>query len=218
MVERDENDIRKMPVAVLISGTGRTLKDLLRRVDAGELPLDIRVVIASTPNARGLQHAEIHNLPIEVVERKDYSDEDQFSNAIFDVCRREHVELVVLAGFIRRLRIPDDFANRVVNTHPSLAPAFCGRGYFGNHVHEAVLDAGVKVTGCTVYFVDNTYDTGPVIAQRAVPVRDNDTLDTLEPRVFKTECETFAETLAVIARGRVHVEGRRVRVEPNNNN
>ncbi|GAB6166333.1 phosphoribosylglycinamide formyltransferase [Thermostilla marina] len=201
----------KLPVAVLISGTGRTLKELIHRIHRNTLPLDIRVVISSTPNAKGLQYAEIYNLPIEVIERKDFASDEDFSNALFSVCRGHEVELVVLAGFIRKLNVPEDFRNRVINTHPSLAPAFCGKNYYGNHVHEAVLNSGVKVTGCTVYFLDNTYDMGPVISQHAVPVHDDDTLDTLEPRVFAVECDAFAEALTRIAEKGVTVEGRKVR-------
>ncbi len=119
-----------------------------------------------------------------------------------------------MGGFLKRLTIPDDFANRVANIHPALVPAFCGDGFYGHRVHEAVLEYGAKLSGCTVHFADNQYDHGPVIVQRAVPVLDDDTPDTLAARVFEAECEAYPEALRLIAAGRVTVEGRRVRIKP----
>ena len=108
--------------------------------------------------------------------------------------------------------IPPDFANRVINIHPALIPSFCGQGYYGHHVHEAVLDYGVKVSGCTVHFVDNEYDHGPVILQRTVPVLEDDTPEVLAARVFEQETEALPDALQLMAEGRLVVEGRRVRV------
>lgn len=201
-------------VAVLISGTGRSLKNMLERIESGLLTAEIRLVVSSTPSARGLQFAEKASIPIAVAERGNYPSQDTYSKAIFDLCRTAEAELVVLAGFIKRLTIPKDFENRVVNIHPALVPSFSGKGFYGHHVHEAVLEYGVKLSGCTVHFVDNEYDHGPVILQKAVPVLDSDTLDSLESRVFAAECEAYPESLQLIAEGRVSVEGRRVRVAP----
>ena len=110
------------------------------------------------------------------------------------------------------MQIPDDYAGRVINIHPSLIPAFCGRGFHGRAVHQAALDTGVKVSGCTVHFADATYDTGPIILQRVVPVEDDDTPETLASRVFQAECQALPEAIALYAQGRLRVEGRRVRV------
>ena len=112
----------------------------------------------------------------------------------------------------KRLVIPDDLENRVVNIHPALVPSFCGKGFYGHHVHEAALRYGVKLSGCTVHFVDNEYDHGPVILQKAVPVLDEDTPDSLADRVFAAECQAYPEALQLIAAGRVSVEGRCVRI------
>ena len=119
-----------------------------------------------------------------------------------------------MGGFLKRLSIPADFANRVVNIHPALVPSFCGEGFYAHRVHEAVLEYGAKLSGCTVHFADNQYDHGPVILQKAVPVRDDDTPETLAARVFAAECEAYPEALRLIAAGRVSVEGRRVRIRP----
>jgi formyltetrahydrofolate-dependent phosphoribosylglycinamide formyltransferase len=198
-------------IAVLISGTGRSLSNMIDRIKAGELDCDIRLVISNTPDAKGLRFAEMAGIPMAVLERKDFPSQDDYSRAIFGRVRAAGVELVVLAGFIKRLTIPEGFVHRVVNIHPALVPSFCGQGFDGHLVHEAVLAYGVKLSGCTVHFVDNEYDHGPVILQMAVPVLDNDTPDTLADRVFATECQAYPKALQLIAEGRVRVDGRHVR-------
>jgi phosphoribosylglycinamide formyltransferase-1 len=204
---------KPLRLAVLISGSGRTLKNLLVRIAAGRLDAEVRLVISSTAEAGGLQFARDAGVPWEVFSRKDFAFQD-FSQAVFDRCRAAEAEIVVLAGFLARLVIPADFENRVVNIHPALIPAFCGQGLYGHHVHQAALDYGVKLSGCTVHFVDNQYDHGPVILQKAVPVLDGDTPETLAARVFEAETEAYPEALQLIACGRVQVVGRRVRVAP----
>jgi len=208
----DANKRRPLPVAVLISGTGRTLKNINDRVAARTLDLDVRLVIASTPKATGVQFAADAGAPSRVLMRKDYDSDAAYSADIFAACREAGVELVVLAGWLKLLVIPDDYQNRVVNIHPALIPTFCGKGYYGHHVHQAAVDYGVKVSGCTVHFVDNEYDHGPVILQQTVPVTHDDTADTLADRVFAAETEAFPAALQLIAEGRVQVHGRIVHV------
>ena len=203
-----------MPIAVLISGGGTTLRNLIEKIDAGELNVQIRLVVSSNPRVRGMQFAEKAAIPMMAIEPNQYESQDAFSKAIFDRCRDAGVELVVLGGFLKRITVPEDYAERVVNIHPALMPSFCGRGYYGHHVHEAVLEYGAKVSGCTVHFADNQYDHGPVIIQKVVSVLDDDTADTLAARVFQAECEAYPEALRLIAAGRVHIEGRRVRISP----
>lgn len=199
-------------IAVLISGGGTTLKNMIQRVEAGQLNVDIRLVVASSPKAGGLKFAEEVGIASAVIPRKDFASQDAFSDAIFTRCRDAEVNVVAMGGFLKRITVPDDFADRVTNIHPALIPAFCGEGMYGHFVHEAVLEYGAKVSGCTVHFADNEYDHGPVILQRAVPVLDDDTPDTLAARVFEAECEAYPEALNLIAAGRVTIEGRRVRV------
>jgi len=119
---------------------------------------------------------------------------------------------VLLGGFLQLLKVPEDYRGRILNIHPSLIPAFCGKGFHGRHVHEAVLAAGVKVSGCTVHFVDDEYDHGPIVAQRAVSVLEDDTPQSLSERVFAQECELYPEAVRLFAAGRLRIEGRRVRV------
>ncbi len=207
------NDL-PLPIAVLISGGGTTLRNLIEKVNAGTLPVDIRLVVASAPACLGLEYAAQAGIATAVVQRQAFPNQDAFSRAIFDQCRAVGTRMVVMGGFLKRLTIPDDYTNRVTNIHPALIPAFCGQGMYGHRVHEAALEYGVKLSGCTVHFADNEYDHGPVIVQKAVPVLDDDTSDTLAARVFEAECQAYPAALRLIAEGRVHVEGRRVRISP----
>ncbi len=198
---------------MLISGTGSTLRNLLEQISRNALPLCIRHVISSNPTAAGLQFARQASIPTSIIRRRDYPNPQQHSQAVFDLARRLETQLVIMGGYLEHLLIPADFENRVVNIHPSLIPAFCGKGFYGLRVHQAVLEYGVKVTGCTVHFVDNQYDHGPIIAQRVVEVRDDDTPETLATRVFAVECQLYPEVIRWIAEGRVRVVGRRVLVD-----
>jgi len=201
-------------IAVLISGGGTTLRNLIDKRAAGQLDLEIVLVVSSSAGAGGLAYAAGAGIPATVGERKQYASQDDFSQTIFDRCRSAGAALVVMGGFLKQVTIPPDFAHRVVNIHPALIPAFCGAGFYGHHVHQAVLDYGAKITGCTVHFADNQYDHGPVILQKAVPVLDDDTPETLAARVFAAECEAYPEALRLLAAGRVRIEGRRVRIAP----
>ena len=200
--------------AVFLSGSGRTLRNLLGKIQAGQLALDIRLVVSSNSAALGNEIARQAGIATEVMERRSFADDAEFSDAIFAAVRAAGAEWGVLAGFLKHLVIPLDFEQRVVNIHPALVPAFCGAGYYGHRVHQAALDYGVKVTGCTVHFVDNEYDHGPIILQRVVPVLAADTVDTLADRVFDAECEAFPAALQLLADGRVTVADRQVTIAP----
>jgi formyltetrahydrofolate-dependent phosphoribosylglycinamide formyltransferase len=199
-------------LAVLLSGSGTTLQNLLDQIGDGRLRAEIPLVVSSHVDAFGLVRAKQAGVPTAAVERTDYASREEFSYAIFERCRHAGVDLVGLAGFLQLLRVPDDFQGRVMNIHPSLIPAFCGKGYYGHRVHEAALAYGVKLSGCTVHFADNLYDHGPIILQRAVPVLDQDTPDTLAARVFEEECKAYPEAIRLFAAGRLQIEGRIVRI------
>ena len=199
-------------LAVLISGGGTTLRNLLERINAGRLAAQVVTVISSNSCTRGLDFARVAGIPAHVVERSSYADLAAFSEAIFAPCRDADAQLVAMAGFLKLVEIPPDFAGRVLNIHPSLIPAFCGQGFYGHRVHEAVLAYGCKVSGCTVHFVDNVYDHGPIVLQRAVDVRDDDTPKSLAERVFAAECEAFPKAIALYAAGKLKIVGRQVHV------
>jgi len=204
----------KLKVVGLISGGGTTLRNLLAKIEAGELDIDITGVVSSTPKAGGLTIAAEAGIPTEVFETKSFDGVAPFSEAVFDACRRFGAELVVMGGFLKLVKIPADFEGRVVNIHPALIPAFCGHGFYGRRVHQAVLDYGAKISGCTVHFVDDHYDHGPIILQRVVPVEEDDTPETLAKRVFTAECEAYPAALNLFAAGRLQLQGRTVKVKP----
>lgn len=198
-------------IAVLVSGSGTTLQNLIDRIASGVLPARIVQVISSRPDAFGVERARKAGLAVEVVSRTDFSSREAFSERTFEVCRAAGAKLVVLAGYLQLLRIPDDYRLKVLNIHPALLPAFGGKGMYGRHVHDAVLAYGAKVSGCTVHFVDDQYDHGPIVAQRSVDVRDDDTADALAARVFQVECELYPAVIRAVAEGDVSVTGRKVR-------
>jgi len=202
-----------LPIAVLISGGGTTLRNLIEKIESGTLPVEIRLVISSSPAPRGLEFARQASIPTLVVERKNSASDYDFSRAIFEPCRQAGVKYVVMGGFLKHVLIPPDFEHRVVNIHPALLPAFGGKGMYGLTVHQAVLDAGERTTGCTVHFVDNQYDHGPIILQRSVAVLESDTAESLQARVFEAEREAYPEALRLLAANRVSIHGQTVTVK-----
>jgi phosphoribosylglycinamide formyltransferase-1 len=177
-------------LGILLSGSGRSLANLLDRIRAGQLDARVQVVIADRADAYGLVRAREAGLP-------HYLEKD--ASATFALLRRHDVELVCLAGYLRLLRMADDFAGRVLNIHPSLLPKFGGKGFYGHHVHEAVLAAKERESGCTVHFCDAEYDRGAILLQKRVPVLPDDTPDALAARVFAAECEAYPEAIAAWA-------------------
>jgi len=201
-------------LAVLLSGGGTTLENILQRIEAGRLDARVVVVISSRADAYGLVRAKNRNIPTAVVSSRKYRDFDAMSAAVAGELNKKPVDLIVMAGFMCLVRIPEKFIGRAMNIHPALIPAFCGKGYYGHRVHEAVVAYGAKISGCTVHFADNEYDHGPVILQKAVPVFSDDTPDELAARVFEQECEAYPEAIQLFAEGRLKIEGRRVRILP----
>jgi len=204
---------KPLRIAVLISGSGRTLKNLIDMAADEKLPVDIRLVISSTSKASGLQHAEDTGIATQVFRRGETVSVEDYGSLIFDACRASEVDYVVMAGFLKLVPVPADFEGRVLNIHPSLIPSFCGQGMYGHHVHQAALDYGAKVTGCTVHFVDNQYDGGPIIWQQPVPVFEDDSADTLADRVFEAELEAYPHVLRLLAAGKIKISGRKVTIK-----
>ena len=204
----------RLRVAVFLSGTGRTLENLLARRAAGELEIDIPAVISSRPGVRGLAIATGAGIEAHVVRRREYPTPAALSARIQELLAPHRIDLILLAGFLSQLEILPEWEGRVLNIHPSLLPLFGGRGLYGVRVHEAVLASGMQVTGCTVHLVNAEYDAGPILLQRCLPILDDDTPETLGARVFALECELYPEAIRLVAAGRVRVEGNRVRILP----
>ncbi|MFP4216229.1 MAG: phosphoribosylglycinamide formyltransferase [Planctomycetota bacterium] len=202
---------RPIRLGVLLSGGGSTLMNLLERIDAGSLPAEVATVVASR-QCRGIGRAEAAGLEGHIVPYRDMPDRDAYSAAIIEHLDAAEVDLVCMAGFLSLWTIPRRYEGRVMNIHPALLPSFGGRGMHGRRVHQAVLDHGCKVSGCTVHLADNSYDTGPILVQKCVPVREDDTPETLAGRVFDAECEAYPEAIELFAAGRVVLEGRRIRI------
>ena len=185
----------KPRTAVLASGTGRSLLNLLEQERAGALPTETALVIGSKPGIKALDHAA----------RFDVSHEVLGPSAITAALDDAGIELVVMAGYLRRWPIPERYVGKTINIHPSLLPLFGGKGMYGHHVHEAVIASGMRVSGCTVHFVTENYDEGPIIGQRTVPVAWDDDADSLADRVFQQECILLPESVAAVATGRIRL-------------
>ncbi len=194
-------------LAVLLSGGGRTMVNLAERIDAGELDAEIGLVIASRPCA-GADRARERGFETLVLESE--LDATTFERRLSD----RGIAWAVLAGFTRLVPIPENLRGRVTNIHPALLPLFGGRGMYGDRVHRAVLDSGMKVSGCTVHLCDDRYDTGPIILQRCCPVLEDDNVATLAARVFEVEKEAYPEALRMLLGGRVTIEDHVARLRP----
>lgn len=201
-----------MKAAVLLSGSGTTLENFLQLIEKGELDLPICCVVSSRKDAYGLVRARNRDIPTYVRPRKKYGDIPSYTEAVFEPVRKHGAELVLLAGFMVQISVPEDFRNRIMNVHPALIPAFCGKGLYGHFVHEAVIQSGVKVTGCTVHFVDDEYDHGPIIMQEPVRVEFDDTPDTLAEKVQAMERKIYPEAVRAFFEGRLEIIGNKVRI------
>lgn len=201
--------MNKLRIGVLVSGRGSNLQAIIDAVKAGWLPVHIAVVISDKPGAYALERARDAGIPTMVIERSRYEGRDAFEEAIVETLAGRQVDLVALAGFMRIIgkTLLKRYAQRVVNIHPALLPSFPGL-----HAQAQAVAYGVKVTGCTVHFVDEGMDTGPIILQQAVPVEDQDTEETLSRRILAEEHKIYPAALKLLAEGRVKVEGRRVRI------
>lgn len=197
-------------IGVLVSGGGTNLQKLIDAQNAGEIKNGcLRVVISSRADAFALERAQKAGIETVVLCRKDFPDVDAYSQALIDALRERNVELVVLAGFltITGNNFVEAFPNRILNVHPALLPSFGGKGYYGLHVHEAVLARGVKVTGATVHFVNEVCDGGPIILQKAVEVRQGDTPELLQKRVMEeAEWSLLLKAVSLFCEGRLSVK------------
>lgn len=194
-------------IAVLISGNGTNLQSIIDAVEAGRIEASIKLVLSDNAEAKALERAGKHNIPVEVVTKADYPEREAFDQKVVELLKERSVELVVLAGFMRLLSpvMLKAFPERIINIHPSLLPSFPGL-----NVQRQALEHGVKFSGCTVHFVDEGLDNGPIIIQATVPVLQGDTTDTLRERILIEEHKIYPLAIDYISRGLVKIEGRRV--------
>ncbi len=190
----------RLPVAVLLSGSGRTLENFLAAREAGRLPVDVVAVVSSRGDVRGVEIARAAGLPVGVFRRKDHASIAAHNAAINAWLAERGPRMILLAGYLCFYHRPDWFDGPILNIHPALLPKHGGQGMFGHHVHEAVLAAGDAESGCTVHHVSEVYDAGEIVAQQRVPVRPDDTPDSLAARVFDAECRLYPRVVGEIAR------------------
>jgi formyltetrahydrofolate-dependent phosphoribosylglycinamide formyltransferase len=220
-VASDESRARPIRLGVLISGGGTTLMNILEHIKQGRLNAEVAVVISSRSTVAGVEKAQNAGLDVKIIRKKDYPgiDEshpseglDEFSKRIEEELVAANVDLVIQGGWLCLWKIPARYENRVMNIHPALLPSFGGEGMWGHHVHEAVLKAGCKVSGCTVHFCTNEYDKGQIIVQRACEVKDTDSPETLAARVFEQECIAYPQAIRLFAEGRILVQNGKVSI------
>ncbi len=203
---------KHLRLGVLISGGGRTLLNILECIKKGQLNAEVPIVISSRSTVKGVERARNAGLAVKIIRTKDYPDIDEFSRRLIEELTAAKVDLVIQGGWLCLWKIPERYVNRVMNIHPALLPSFGGKGMWGHRVHEAVLAAGCKVSGCTVHFCTNEYDKGPIIVQRTCVVEEDDTADTLADRVFEQECIAYPEAIRLFAEGRTIVEQGRAKI------
>lgn len=204
---------RPLRVAVLLSGSGTSLENLFEHIDRG-LPAEVVCVLSSKKSAFGLERAERHDVPAIAIPRREHPDVGAFNDALHAALERFEPDLVCLLGFLSPFELRGRYAGRALNVHPALIPAFSGKGFYGHHVHEAVLEKGVKLTGATVHFVSEGYDEGPILLQSAIEVLDEDTPESLAQRVQALERELVPKAIGLIATGRVEIQAGRTRIAP----
>jgi len=205
----------QVKIGVLISGSGTNLQSLIDNIETGNIKGKITVVISNRKDAYGLNRARQKNIDALYIRQKDYESFENFNDAIIDELKKHNVELVVLAGYLKILtsKFIEEYRNRIINIHPSLIPAFCGKGYYGIKVHEEVIKYGVKLSGATVHFVDEEADTGPIIIQEAVEVSYEDTAETLKQKVLKIEHKILPLAVKYYCEGKIQISGRKVKIK-----
>jgi len=204
--------VSQLSVGVLVSGRGTNFEALVRTIKREAIDAQVKIVISNIPDALALKRAEILNIPSLVISHRDFKSRASFEQTMIRELTRYDVRLICLAGFMRILSpvFHKHYQNQIMNIHPSLLPAFAGLQ--GIQVHRAVIESGVKITGCTVHFVTENVDAGPIIIQRAIPVRENDTPESLAVRVLLEEHQAYPEAVRLFSENRLKIEGRHVRI------
>ena len=203
-------------IAVLISGHGRgsNLQAIIDACKDGRIDGRVAVVIGVKDDAPAMERARNSSVPAVEIKPKDFATDEDYGRRILEILAEHKVDLICLAGYMRILpsEIVSTYRWRIMNTHAALIPSFCGKGMYGEHVHQAVLDYGAKVSGCTIHLVDEAYDNGPIVIQKAIPVLEGDTPETLAARILPLEHQSYVEAIQLFAQGRLKVEGRIVHV------
>lgn len=203
-----------LKIGVLISGGGTNLQCLIDNTKSGNINGKIQLIISDNKNAYGLERGKLAGIESLYIEPKDFSTMEEYNLKLIEEFEERGVDLIVLAGYLKILSkdFIDKFKYKIINIHPSLIPSFCGDGYYGEKVHQAVLEYGAKYTGATVHFVDEGTDTGPIIIQEVVAVEDDETIDSLKNKVLKVEHDILVKAVKLFCEDRITLEGRRTKI------
>jgi len=202
--------MKKLHLGVLVSGSGSNLQAIIDNIESGKLDAVVRVVVSNAPGVMALDRAKNHNIPAVVIDHNNFGTREEFDRKAIEVLKHYSVDLVIMAGFMKILTpvFLKAFSGKIMNIHPALLPSFPGL-----HVQQKAFDYGVKFSGCTVHFADEGVDTGPIIIQAVVPVRDNDTAEMLQQRILTEEHRIYSQAIQFYAEGRLEIEGRTVRIK-----
>jgi formyltetrahydrofolate-dependent phosphoribosylglycinamide formyltransferase len=199
-------------LGIFASGNGSNCQAIARAIDNGNLNASIRLIVSNQSDAGVLEFSRKKSIPHAHIASEQFEDKSEFYRHLIDVLSQHHVELIVLAGYMKKIGRPliEAYPNKILNIHPALLPAFGGKGMFGHHVHEAVLAYGAKTTGVTVHLVDPEYDHGPIVMQKSIDVKPEDTPETLARRVLALEHETYYRAIQLFAENRIQIIGRKI--------
>jgi phosphoribosylglycinamide formyltransferase-1 len=202
-------------IAVLASGRGSNFKAILEKINEGVIPAVVGLCVTNNRNAGVIEIAESHDIPVSVISPKDYPDQNLFNDAILKALTEEKIEYLVLAGYLKLLgkQIVGRYNNKIINIHPALLPSFGGKGMYGHHVHDAVFNRGVKISGATVHLVNNEFDAGPIVMQKTISIGDVKNADEIATRVLEIEHEIFPMSVKLLVEERLIVKGLRVEIK-----
>ncbi|MEN3038140.1 MAG: phosphoribosylglycinamide formyltransferase [Candidatus Kryptonium sp.] len=209
-----------MNIAVFASGRGSNLMAILNAIKEGKLNAKVALVISNNSNAGALEIARANGIDALHISRGQFNSDEDYVNKLLYELKARKIELIVLAGYMKKIppEVVKEYRNKILNIHPALLPAFGGQGMYGMNVHKAVIDYGVKLTGVTIHIVDEEYDHGPIVMQRAIEVKDDDTPETLAERVLKVEHEIYPMAIKLFVDGKITVSGRKVLIKDENQN
>jgi phosphoribosylglycinamide formyltransferase-1 len=201
-------------LAVFASGRGSNFQAILRQIQQGIIPATFGLCVTNNPKAGVIQIARENGIPVKICSPKDYPDSKSFNDDILSALNESEIEYIILAGYLKLIgkQIVDQYSNKIVNIHPALLPSFGGKGMYGHHVHDAVFDRGVKISGATVHLVNNEYDAGPIVLQKVVTVDDAQSPEEIADRVLKIEHEIFPQAVKLLVEDKLEVDGLRVKI------
>jgi len=201
-------------LAVFASGRGSNFQAILKNIISGRIPASVKLCITNNPAAGVIEIAQQHDIAVRVINPKSFPDAGAFNDAILKEVTEFRIDYIILAGYLKLIgrQIVEQYENRIINIHPALLPAFGGKGMYGHHVHEAIFESGVRISGATVHLVNSEYDSGPIVLQKSVDISDVSSPGEIAERVLKIEHEIFPEAVKLLVEDKLIVKGKRVEI------